>query len=69
MRYIALTLLLSVIFSRCPASIGNKTRCALGQDCDDTEYRNEWGTPNQKNYGKWLSECDSIRSVILDKEF
>ena len=21
-----------------------------GQDCD-TEYRNEWGTPNWKNYG------------------
>ena len=46
-----------------------KRDVAYGQDCDDTEYRNEWGTPNWKNYGKWLSECDSIRSVNLDKEF
>tara|TARA_B100000287_G_scaffold402697_1_gene423858 strand:+ start:137 stop:697 length:561 start_codon:yes stop_codon:yes gene_type:complete len=47
----------------------SKRDVAYGQDCDDTEYRNEWGTPNWKNYGKWLSECDSIRTVTLDKEF
>jgi len=46
-----------------------KRDVAYGQDCDDTEYRNEWGTPNWKNYGKWLSECDSIQSVNLDIEF
>ena len=46
-----------------------KRDVAYGQDCDDTEYRNEWGTPNWKNYGRWLSECDSIRTVTLDKEF
>ena len=46
-----------------------KRDVAYGQDCDDTEYRNEWGTPNWKNYGKWLTECDSIRTVNLDKEF
>ena len=39
------------------------------QDCDDTEYRNSNGTPNWKNYGVWLSECDSIQTVTLDKEF
>ena len=47
----------------------SKRDVVYGQDCDDTEYRNEWGTPNWKNYGKWLSECDSIRTVTLDKEF
>ena len=41
----------------------------MGTECDDTEYRNEWGTPNWKNYGLWLSECDSIRTVNLDREF
>jgi len=41
----------------------------MGKECDDTEYRNEWGRPNWKNYGQWLSECDSIQSVTLDKEF
>ena len=40
-----------------------------GQDCDDTEYRNSNGTPNWKNYGSWLSECDSIQTVTLDREF
>ena len=46
-----------------------KRDIAYGKDCDDTEYRNEWGTPNWKNYGQWLSECDSIRTVKLDEEF
>ena len=46
-----------------------KRDVAYGQDCDDTEYRNEWGSPNWKNYGVWLSECDSIRTVNLDREF
>ena len=46
-----------------------KRDVAYGQDCDDTEYRNEWGSPNWKNYGRWLSECDSIRTVNLDIEF
>ena len=46
-----------------------KRSVAYGQDCDDTEYRNEWGTPNWKNYGQWLSECDSILTVNLDREF
>ena len=47
----------------------SKRDVVYGQDCDDTEYRNGWGTPNWKNYGKWLSECDSIQSVTLDREF
>ena len=47
----------------------SKRDVVYGQDCDDTEYRNEWGTPNWKNYGRWISECDSIRSVTLDREF
>ena len=47
----------------------SKRDVVYGQDCDDTEYRNEWGTPNWKNYGLWLSECDSIRTVNLDREF
>ena len=70
MKYLTLILLLSVIYSQDVQQVSETKRdVAYGQDCDDTEYRNEWGTPNWKNYGKWLSECDSIRSVILDKEF
>ena len=70
MRYVALTLILSVIYSQDVQQVSEfKRDVAYGQDCDDTEYRNEWGTPNWKNYGSWLSECDSIRAVNLDREF
>ena len=40
-----------------------------GKPCDDTEYRNDYGSPNWKNYGKWLSECDSLESVYSDSTF
>ena len=70
MKYLALLLSISVIYSQDVQQTSETKRdVAYGQDCDDTEYRNEWGTPNWKNYGVWLSECDSIRSVTLDKEF
>ena len=69
MKYLPL-LLVSVIYSQDVQQVSETKRdVAYGQDCDDTEYRNEWGTPNWKNYGVWLSECDSIRTVTLDKEF
>ena len=41
----------------------------MGKECDDTEYRNSNGRPNWKNYGQWLSECDSISTVYYDMEF
>ena len=69
MKYLTL-LLLSVLYSQDIQQVSETKRDVVyGQDCDDTEYRNEWGTPNWKNYGRWLSECDSIRSVTLDREF
>ena len=70
MKYLTLLLSISVIYSQDVQQVSETKRdVAYGQDCDDTEYRNEWGTPNWKNYGVWLSECDSIRTVTLDKEF
>ena len=70
MKYLTLLLSISVIYSQDVQQVSETKRdVAYGQDCDDTEYRNEWGTPNWKNYGLWLSECDSIRTVTLDKEF
>ena len=69
MRYLAL-LLLSVMYSQDVQQVSETKRdVAYGQDCDDTEYRNSNGTPNWKNYGQWLSECDSIQTVNLDREF
>ena len=70
MKYLTLLLLLSVTYSQDIQQVSETKRSSVyGQDCDDTEYRNEWGTPNWKNYGRWLSECDSIQSVTLDIEF
>ena len=46
-----------------------KTSTFRGIECDDTEYRNSNGRPNWKNYGQWLSECDSISSTAIDAEF
>lgn len=46
-----------------------KTSTFMGTDCDDTEYRNSNGRPNWKNYGRWLSECDSISTIYYDIEF
>ena len=69
MKYLPL-LLVSVIYSQDVQQVSDfKRDVAYGQDCDDTEYRNSNGTPNWKNYGQWLSECDSIRTVTLDIEF
>jgi len=41
----------------------------MGTECDDTEYRNSNGRPNWKNYGQWLSECDSMSTTYYDAEF
>ena len=41
----------------------------MGTECDDTEYRNSNGRPNWKNYGQWLSECDSLSTTYYDAEF
>ena len=79
MKYLTLILLLSVTYSQVDEQviIDNdiqrvsefKRDVAYGQDCDDTEYRDYKGSPAWKGYGGWLSECASIRSVNLDREF
>ena len=40
-----------------------------GKPCDDTEVRNYAGLPNWKNYGEWLSECDSLEDTYEDSIF
>ena len=70
MKYLALLLLLSVTYSQDIQQVSETKRSSVyGKDCDDTEYRNSNGTPNWKNYGQWLSECDSIQTITLDIEF
>jgi hypothetical protein len=70
MKYLTLILLLSVTYSQDIQRTSEfKRSTAYGQDCDDTEYRDYKGYPAWKGYGGWLSECDSILSVNLDREF
>jgi len=40
-----------------------------GKPCDDTEVRNYAGLPAWKNYGEWLSECDSLADAYADSTF
>ena len=40
-----------------------------GKPCDDTEVRNYAGLPAWKNYGEWLSECDSLEDAWEDSIF
>jgi len=40
-----------------------------GRPCDDTEHRDSNGSPNWKNYGQWLSECDSLEDTYHDSVF
>jgi len=70
MKYLALLLLISVTYSQGIKRTSEfKRSTAYGQDCDDTEYRDYKGSPAWKGYGGWISECDSIRTVNLNREF
>ena len=40
-----------------------------GRPCDDEVIRNDSGLPAWKNYGEWLSECDSLESAYADSTF
>ena len=64
MKYLTIILFLSVIYSQ--EKYNGQFR---GHPCDDTEYRDDYGSPNWKNYGGWLSECDSLASAYSDSPF
>ena len=79
MKYLSIVLSISVIYSQVDEQVFAdqgiertsefKRGKAYGQDCDDTEYRDYKVYPAWKCYGGWISECDSIRTVNLDREF
>ena len=69
MRYLPL-LFVSVIIGQDVNRVSDiKSSTFQGTPCDDTEYRNSNGSPNWKNYGRWLSECDSMSTTFYDNEF
>ncbi len=69
-KYLSIVLLISVIHSQDVNQTSKiKSSTFKGTPCDDTEYRNSNGTPNWKNYGRFLSECDSLSTTYFDAEF
>lgn len=69
-KYLSIVLLISVIHSQDVNQTSKiKSSTFRGTPCDDTEYRNSNGTPNWKNYGRFLSECDSLSTTYFDAEF
>ena len=64
MKYITFFLLISVVFSQ--EKYNGQFR---GRPCDDTEVRGHSGLPAWKNYGEWLSECDSLEDAYADSTF
>ena len=58
-----LFLLSSILLSQ------ERTASFRGRPCDDTEYRTDSGLPGWKNYGEWLSECDSLADAYAHSTF
>jgi len=61
-----MTLVLSIFLNN-PFSYSQSS--FRGKPCDDTEVRNYAGLPAWKNYGEWLSECDSLSDAYEDSIF
>tara|TARA_Y100000034_G_scaffold56825_1_gene69503 strand:+ start:221 stop:808 length:588 start_codon:yes stop_codon:yes gene_type:complete len=61
-----MTLILSICLN---IQLGYSQSSFRGKPCDDTEVRNYAGLPAWKNYGEWLSECDSLADAYEDSIF
>ena len=58
-----------ILFICLNIQLGYSQSSFRGKPCDDTEHRNYSGLPNWKNYGEWLSECDSLADAYEDSTF
>ena len=58
-----------ILFICLNIQLGYSQSSFRGKPCDDTEHRNYAGLPNWKNYGEWLSECDSLEDAWEDSVF
>ena len=63
--FIEMMIVITIVVSR----FGYSQSSFRGKPCDDTEHRNYAGLPNWKNYGEWLSECDSLEDAWEDSIF
>ena len=69
MKRLVLLFFICISYSQTRYGDGEGNGMWRGRPCDDTEHRNYNGLPNWKNYGGWLSECDSLASAWEDSTY
>ena len=69
MKRLVLLFFICISYSQTRYGDGEGNGIWRGRPCDDTEHRNYSGLPNWKNYGEWLSECDSLADAWEDSTF
>ena len=69
MKRLVLLFFICISYSQTRYGVGDGNGIWKGRPCDDTEHRNYSGLPKWKNYGEWLSECDSLASAWEDSTF
>ena len=69
MKRLVLLFFICISYSQTRYGDGEGNGIWRGRPCDDTEHRNYNGLPNWKNYGEWLSECDSLADAYADSTF
>ena len=69
MKRFVLLFFICISYSQTRYGDGEGNGMWRGRPCDDTEHRNYSGLPNWKNYGEWLSECDSLADAWEDSTF
>jgi len=65
-KLLLFTLLISNLLSQAIQVTETRTSSFRGRPCDDTQWRDSNGSPAWKNYGEWLSECDSLEDAWED---
>ena len=69
MKRLVLLFFLCISYSQTRYGDGKGNGIWRGRPCDDTEVRGYSGLPAWKNYGEWLSECDSLADAYEDSTF
>ncbi len=69
MKRLVLLFFICINYSQTRYGDGEGNGIWRGRPCDDTEVRNYAGLPAWKNYGEWLSECDSLASAWEDSTY
>ena len=69
MKRLVLLFFLCISYSQTRYGDGKGNGIWRGRPCDDTEVRGYSGLPAWKNYGEWLSECDSLADAYADSTF